>query len=95
MSVNPLSSPLPNGADHRAGWFGARAFEQSEQYIGRDITLVGDECTVPQLQAAYARVHGSEASVAPVPSFMLRFLPTDYAAMFKVRTKACPPSLCS
>ncbi len=66
------------------GWFAARALEDPERYAGREISLAGDELSVPEFLSAFKQVTGHTQWVAPIPKFVPnRIMPEEYGAMFK------------
>jgi len=65
------------------GWFAARALEKPEEWKGKIVQLVGDDVTIPQLKAAYAKVEGHAPWEMPLPQFALgAMLPKEIYLMF-------------
>jgi len=59
--------PLQNVAVEDIGAFAALAFENPDQWIGREVDLAGDEMTMTDIAGAFSRVTGREVSYVQTP----------------------------
>ncbi len=59
--------PLQNVAAEDIGAFAALAFENPDQWIGREVDLAGDEMTMTDIAGAFSRVTGREVSYVQTP----------------------------
>jgi len=59
--------PLQNVAVEDIGTFAALAFENPDQWIGREVDLAGDEMTMTDIAGAFSRVTGREVSYVQTP----------------------------
>ena len=59
--------PLQNVAVEDIGAFAALAFENPDQWIGREVDLAGDEMTMTDIADAFSRVTGREVSYVQTP----------------------------
>lgn len=65
------------------GAYGVWAFEQHEKLNGRDIDIAGDELTMPEAAAVFARVMGRDISFQQVPIEEVRKFSADFASMLE------------
>jgi uncharacterized protein YbjT (DUF2867 family) len=63
------------------GWFAARALEEPARYVGRTISVAGDDLNVDEILDAYFKVTGHAPRPFPAPRFALRLLPKDLSSM--------------
>ena len=59
--------PLQQVAVEDVGAFAARAFEHSDDWIGREVDLAGDALTMPEAAETFSRVIGREVNYFQVP----------------------------
>ncbi|MFI0898461.1 NmrA/HSCARG family protein [Streptomyces sp. NPDC020983] len=72
--ATPLAATVPEQLIALAdvGAFVAMAFAAPGEYLGRTLTLAGDELTPPEIAAAISRATGEQVSYLPVPLAALR-----------------------
>jgi uncharacterized protein YbjT (DUF2867 family) len=78
-----VSLPIQFVATYDIGWFAARALEEPERYAGRVIPLAGDQLSVADIIGTFQTVSGHKPWVAPIPTFMTKMMPKDFADMFR------------
>ncbi|HEX5700861.1 MAG TPA: NmrA family NAD(P)-binding protein, partial [Rubrobacter sp.] len=49
------------------GVFAAMAFENSDEWVGREVDLAGDELTMPEIADTFSRVIGRQVDYFQVP----------------------------
>ena len=76
------STRLPLIAVHDIGAFAALAFESPDEYVGRDITIAGDELTGPQIADAFRAATGMPARFQQIPNEYVRAFDPEVAKMF-------------
>jgi uncharacterized protein YbjT (DUF2867 family) len=85
LSHSPVSPRVSNTIFFfDPGYVGARALENPDKYAGRAIGLAGDELTMEQVRATYARVQGTSVWKAWLPAFVIDLLPFDMRMMCRV-----------
>ncbi|KXK51255.1 MAG: NmrA/HSCARG family protein [Chlorobi bacterium] len=82
MGMHP-ERPLQMIAVDDIGAFAAVAFNNPEEYIGREIELAGDEITIPQLAQKYAAITGEPLHFVPLTVDQVKAYNEDMGAMFE------------
>ncbi len=62
-----LDKPLQQVNVEDLGAFAAMAFENPDEWLGREVDLAGDELTMPEAAEAFSLVTGREVSYYQVP----------------------------
>jgi uncharacterized protein YbjT (DUF2867 family) len=65
------------------GWFGARAFEKSEEMNGVEVDIAGDQHTLPQTAEILGRATGKRIEFVRAPIEEVRKGSADYAKMLE------------
>ena len=67
--LQPLDpqKPLQMVAAEDIGVFAAMAFENPDEWVGREVDLAGDELTMPEIADTFSRVIGSQVDYFQVP----------------------------
>lgn len=69
-------------AVHDIGVFAAIAFDEPDRFVGRSLTIAGDDLTGPQIAGAFARASGLPARFAQLPIEQLSAIDPELAKMF-------------
>ncbi len=75
------SKPLQMVAVDDIGAFAALAFDEPDEYIGKELDIAGDELTGPQMAEILGRVLDREITYQQTPIEQIRAFSDDYAAM--------------
>lgn len=66
LPVDP-AKPMQMIAADDIGFFAATAFDDREEFLGRELEIAGDELTFPEVAATYERVTGVPTRFEPKP----------------------------
>ena len=76
--------PLQQVAVEDVGAFAALAFENPDEWLGREVDLAGDEQTMPEIAETFSRVSGEEIDYYQVPWDQFEEqMGEEYAVMYR------------